>query len=172
MFVNCSYIVSFVGKSPSGGKNPWKTAPANPRRSLFEKCFKSWFDTARWWGMSCAFDFLRNYRFPCFLRRVIVIFRQQKNFGPNVIYFVLRVDSWVSLPPGAEIHEKQQMRIQESHFLKIALNLVLTLPDDGECPTLLISCGIIDLGAYCVELWSFFVSKRISVPMSYISFWE
>ena len=64
------------------------------------------------------------------------------------------------------------MRIQEGHFLKIALNLDLTLPDDGECPALLISCGIIDLGAFCVELWSFFVSKRISVPMSYIRFWE
>ena len=89
MFVNCSYIVSFVVKSPSGGKNPWKTAPANPRRSLFENCFKSCFDTARWWGMSCAFDFLRNYWFRCFLRRVMVIFRQQKNFGPNVIYSVL-----------------------------------------------------------------------------------
>ena len=30
----------------------------------------------------------------------------------------------------------------------------------------------IDLGAFCVELWSFYCSKRISVPMSYISFWE
>ena len=56
--------------------------------------------------------------------------------------------------------------------MKIALNLDLTLPDDEECPALLISCGIIDLGAFCVELWSFFVSKRISVPMSYISFWK
>ena len=53
-----------------------------------------------------------------------------------------------------------------------ALNLVLTLPNDGECHALLISCGIIDLGAFCVELWSFFVSKRNSVPMSYISLWE
>ena len=88
MFVNCSYIVSFVVKSPSGGKNPWKTAPANPRRSLFENCFKSWFDTVRWWGMSCAFDFLRNYWFRCFLRRVMVFFRQRKNFGPNVRYCV------------------------------------------------------------------------------------
>ena len=78
--------------------------------------------------------------------------------------------SWLSLPLGANIHEKQQMRIQEGHFLKIALNLDLTLSDDGECLGLLISCGIIDLGAFCVELWSFFVSKRISVPMSYISF--
>ena len=30
------------------------------------------------------------------------------------------------------------MRIQEGHFLKIALNLDLTLSDDGECPALLI----------------------------------
>ena len=52
---------------------------------------------------------------------------------------------------------------------KIALNLDLTLSDDGECPALLISCGIIDLGTFYVELWSFFVSKRISVPMSYIT---
>ena len=86
---NCSYIVSFVVKSPSGGKIPWKTAPANPRRSLFENCFKSCFDTARRWEMSCAFDFLRNYWYRCFLRRVMVIFRQQKKFGPNVICFVV-----------------------------------------------------------------------------------
>ena len=56
--------------------------------------------------------------------------------------------------------------------MKIALNLGLTLSDDGKCPALLKSSGIIDLGAFCVELWSFFVSKRISVPMSYISLWE
>ena len=86
----------------------------------------------------------------------MVIFRQQKNFGPHVIYFVLRVESWVSLPPGANINEKQQIRIQEGHFLKIASNLDLTLPDDGECPALLISCGIID-----VELWSFSSAKEI-----------
>ena len=68
--------------------------------------------------------------------------------------------------------KNRKMRIQEGHFLKIALNLDLTLPNDGKCPALLISCGIIDLGVFCVELWSFYVSKRISVPMSYISFWE
>ena len=61
------------------------------------------------------------------------------------------------------------MRIQEGHFLKIALKLDLTLSDDGECPALLISSGIIDLGAFCVELWPKQVSYRISVPMSYIS---
>ena len=59
---------------------------------------------------------------------------------------------------------------QEGDFLKIASNLDLTLPDDGECPALLISCGTIDLGAFCIDLWPFFVNKRISVTMSYISF--
>ena len=54
----------------------------------------------------------------------MVIFRQQNYFGPNVIYFVL----------GTSI-ENQQMRIQEGNFLKNALNLGLTLSDDGECPT-------------------------------------
>ena len=78
----------------------------------------------------------------------------------------------VKSPSGAKIHEKQQMRIQAGHFLKIVLNLDLTLSDDGECPALLISCGIIDLGAFCIELWPFFVSKRISVPMSYISVFD
>ena len=65
----------------------------------------------------------------------------------------------------------RKLRIQEGHFMKIDLNLVLTLPDD-EVLAFLISCGIIDLGTFCVELWSFFVSKRISVPMSYTSLWE
>ena len=71
--------------------------------------------------------------------------------------------------PGAKICEKQQMRIQEGHFLKSALNLDLTLSDYGKCPALLESSGIIDLGAFCVELWPKQVSYRISVPMSYIS---
>ena len=61
------------------------------------------------------------------------------------------------------------MRIQGCHFLKSALNLDLTLSDDGKCPALLESSGIIDLGAFCVELWPKQVSYRISVPMSYIS---
>ena len=43
--------------------------------------------------------------------------------------------SWLSRPPGAKIHEKQHLRIQEGHFLKSALNLDLTLSDDGECRT-------------------------------------
>ena len=57
------------------------------------------------------------------------------------------------------------MRIQEGHFLKSALNLDLTLPDDGECPALLISSGIIDLGAFCLELRQFYCSEGILVPM-------
>ena len=62
------------------------------------------------------------------------------------------------------------MRIQEGHFLKSALNLDLTLSDDGKCPALLKSSGIIDFGAFCVELWPKQVLHTISVPMSYISF--
>ena len=50
-----------------------------------------------------------------------------------------------------------------------ALNLDLTLSDYGKCPALLESSGIIDLGAFCVELWPKQVLHRNSVPMSYIS---
>ena len=53
--------------------------------------------------------------------------------------------------------------------MKIALNLVLTLPDDGECPALLISCGIIDLQNENNILVKNLDRFRISVPMSYIS---
>ena len=73
-------FVSSLVKSPSGGKNPWKTTPANPRRSLFEKCFKSWFDTVRLWEMSCAFGIFRNYWFRCILRRFIVYSSSAKEF--------------------------------------------------------------------------------------------
>ena len=109
---NCSYIVSFVVKSPSWGKNPWKTAPANPRMTLFEKCFTSWFYTVRWWGMSYFFDSPRNHWFWCILRRVMAFFRQQKNFGPNVIYFVVgtpqnaRRRSSVATEGGSKAHRQ------------------------------------------------------------------
>ena len=63
---------------------------------------------------------------------------------------------------GQKSMQKQHLRIQGGFFKKSALNLDLTLSDDGKCPALLISCGIIDLGAFCVELWSFYVSKSIS----------
>ena len=73
--------------------------------------------------------------------------------------------SWLSRPPGAKIHEKQHLQIQEGHFLKSALNLDLTLSDDGKCLALLKSSRIIDLGAFCVELRPFYCRKRISVPL-------
>ena len=75
----------------------------------------------------------------------------------------------VKSPSERKIHEKQHLRIQEGHFLKSALNLDLTLSDYGKCPALLESSGIIDLGAFCVELWPKQVLHRISVPMSYIT---
>ena len=87
-------------------------------------------------------------------------------FQTFYFYFVFKFLLFVCVAlRGQKSMKKQHLRIQEGHFLKSALNLDLTLPDDGECPALLISCGIIDLGAFCVELWSFFVSKRISVLM-------
>ena len=46
------------------------------------------------------FDSLWNYRFRCFLRRVMVIFRQQKKFGPNVIYFVVGTSGGTTPGPG------------------------------------------------------------------------
>ena len=70
---------------------------------------------------------------------------------------------------GHKSMKKQHLRIQEGHFLKSALNLDLTLSDYGKCPALLESSGIIDLGAFCVELWPKQVSYRISAPMTYIS---
>ena len=76
------------------------------------------------------------------------------------------VDLW-----GSKNQRKHHLRIQEGHFLKIALNLDLALPDDGECPALLISCGIIDLQNDFNILVKNLDRVRISVPMSYISFW-
>ena len=56
--------------------------------------------------------------------------------------------------------------------MKSALNLDLTRSnarsrrEDFDC------IFFIHVGAFCVELWPFYCKKRISVPMSYISFWE
>ena len=55
--IKCPSVLKHFQKRDSCIEAP----PANPRRSRFENCFKSCFDAARWWGMSCAFDFLRNY---------------------------------------------------------------------------------------------------------------
>ena len=54
--------------------------------------------------------------------------------------------------------------------MKIALNLDLTVPDDGECRALLISYGIIDLGAFCVELLSFFIIYFVLRVDSWVGF--
>ena len=43
--------------------------------------------------------------------------------------------SYISCSRLRKINEKQQMRIQGCHFFKSALNLDLTLADDGECRT-------------------------------------
>ena len=99
-------------KSPSGGKSPWKTAPANPRRALFEKCFKSWFDTVRLWEMSCAFGIFRNYWFRCILRRVMVSITFikmsfYKVLGKTEFRFEFRVKHYVF-----------QHRTNFGHFLK------------------------------------------------------
>ena len=53
-----------------------------------------------------------------------------------------------------------------------ALNHDLTLPLQSTRRELPESSGILEKGLICVELWSFYCSKRISVPMSYISWWE
>ena len=53
-----------------------------------------------------------------------------------------------------------------------ALNRVLTLKSSGGGPALPESSGILEKGWICVELWSFYCSKRISVPMLYISSWD
>ena len=59
--------------------------------------------------------------------------------------------------------------IHGSHFLKLALNQILTLP---ESLVLLIYSGFIVLNAFCFKLFRFFVRKKISVPISYISSWN
>ena len=49
-----------------------------------------------------------------------------------------------------------------------ALNHVLIVQNDRSRRELSESSGIIEKGAFCVELRPFYCSKRISVPMSYI----
>ena len=51
--------------------------------------FKSCFDTATAWSRSCASGIFRNFGKRLDLRRVMAISFQQKNFSPNVIYFVV-----------------------------------------------------------------------------------
>ena len=80
-----------------------------------------------------------------------------------------------SCPPGAKVQGNGYLRIQGRMqiFEKMsqkALNRVLTPAVDRSRRELSESSGIIEKGAFCVELWSFYCKKRISVPMSYITF--
>ena len=58
--------------------------------------FKSRFDLLERWSSTRAFDWcaLRHQSFD--LRRVTAILLQQKNFGPNVVYYVLGHE-WLAL---------------------------------------------------------------------------
>ena len=58
----------------------------------------------------------------------------------------------------------------EFRFFKIALNRVLTLPDCRSRRQLSESVFRSQKSPLGVELWSFYCKKRISVPMSYITF--
>ena len=117
MFVNCSYIVSFVVKSPSGGENPWKQHLRIQGCHFLKSALNLDLTLSDDGECRTFFDSPRNYWFRCFLRRVMVIFRQQKNFGPNVIY-VLRVDSWVSLPPHSSWRLQLRLRLFTAFVVK------------------------------------------------------
>ena len=81
--------------------------------SIFENCFKYLFMYLMHALDLCILCMYSTYAFRIFVCKA----------------------SWLSRPPGAKIHEKQHLQIQEGHFLKSALNLDLTLSDDGECRT-------------------------------------
>ena len=99
-------------------------------------CSKSCFWMFDWWfqklggseptldGLALTFEFVRSKKGSFY----------DENTKNNLV--ALR---------GSKNQRKHHLRIQEGHFLKIALNLILTLPDDGKCPALLISWWIIDL---------------------------
>ena len=63
--------------------------PANPSKSLFENCFKSYFDTEFRIYVKSLFYWYQGYLLRCFMRRVMAETSFVKNFGPNVVYFVL-----------------------------------------------------------------------------------
>ena len=60
------------------------------------------------------FDSPRNYWFRCILRRVMVIFRQQKNFGPNVRYCVFGyhfgLSSWSSKKWKSDKNKRSEIK--------------------------------------------------------------
>ena len=64
----------------------------------------------------------------------------------------------------------KRIQDQKIFVFKIALNHVLTLPDCRSRRPLSESVFRSQKGPLGVELWSFYCKKRISVPMSYITF--
>ena len=107
-------------------------------------------------------------------RRIIFWkFKENQNFVfllcLHVCELLYIVSFVVKSPSGGKNPWKQHLRIQEGHFLKSALNLDLTRSnarsrrEDFDC------IFFIHVGAFCVELRPFYCKKRISVPMSYIS---
>ena len=94
MFVNCSYIVSFVVKSPSGDKIHEQQHLRIQEGHFLKIALNLDLTLSDDGECPIFFDSLRNYWFRCVLRRVMVIFRQQKNFGPNVIYFVVGTSTY------------------------------------------------------------------------------
>ena len=135
-----------------------KRAPLN----FSDVCSKSCFWMFEWWfqklggseptpdGLALTFEFVKSKKGSFY----------DENTKNNLV--ALR---------GSKNQRKHHLRIQEGRFLKIALNLILTLPDDGKCPALLLSCGMIDFKNDFIILVKNLDRVRISVPMSYISFW-
>ena len=80
--------------------------------------------------------------------------------------------SWLSLPLGGKVHENSRCESKNVTFLKSALNHVLTLQNARARRELSIDVLYVTRASICVELWSFYCRKRISVSMSYISFWK
>ena len=66
-----------------------KTIAANPRRSIFEKCFKFCFDSGFRIYLQICEDSPKNRWFSFIQRRVMTETSFAQNFGPNVVYFVV-----------------------------------------------------------------------------------
>ena len=89
-------------------------------------------------------------------------------------YMYVKLRGQVALQ-GQQSMEKHKLRIQGrmqifEKMSQMALNRVLTLPDCRSRCQLLGSVFRSQKGPLGAELWSFYCRKRISVPMSYITF--
>ena len=93
----------------------------------------------------------------------MVILLQKKNFGPNVIYFVLgymyymyvKLRGQVALR-GQKVHGKCEQRVQGrmqifEKMSQMALNHDLRPELESRGKMLQIALNIMDLGAFCVE---------------------